>query len=169
MDILLSIGALALALVGIVGCVVPVIPGVVLGYVGLLCAWCTSYSHLSTSAVWIWLAVTVIVTAADYFLPGWMTRRFGGSRAGAMGATVGVIAGLFFVPWGVVFGPFIGAVAGELLNDRTDSAKAFRVGFGSFMAFIVGTGLKLAAAIGMFILILADTWAPFREWVGGLF
>lgn len=165
MDIFLSICALLLVFVGIVGCIVPIIPGVVLSYAGLLCAWCTSYSGLSSAAVWVWLAVTVAVSAADYFLPGWMTQRFGGSRAGAVGATVGVVAGLFFMPWGVVLGPFVGAVVGELLHDHSDTARAFRIGFGSFLAFIVGTGLKLAAAIGMFVLVVVDIWNPFKEWV----
>lgn len=169
MDILLALLALVLALAGIVGCIVPVIPGVVLGYAGLVCAWCASWSQLSAAALWMWLAVTVVVTLADYFLPGWMTRRFGGSRAGAIGATIGIFAGLLFVPWGIVVGPFVGAVVGELLHDRSDSGRAFRVGFGSFLAFIVGTGLKLAAAIAMFVLIVADTWAPFREWISGIF
>lgn len=169
MDILLALLALLFSLAGIVGCIVPVIPGVVLSYCGLLWAWGASWSQLSTTAVWLWLLVAVVVTLADYFLPGWMTRRFGGSRAGALGATVGVLVGLFFVPWGIVLGPFVGAVCGELLHDRTNADRALRVGFGSFLAFIVGTGLKLAAAVGIFFLILADTWTPFREWVSGIF
>lgn len=95
MDVLLSFLALLLSVVGIVGCIVPAIPGVIVSYVGLLCAWGASYSQFSGSAMLIWLAVTLAVTLSDYFLPGWMTRRFGGSRAGSIGATVGVFAGLF--------------------------------------------------------------------------
>ena len=169
MDTLLALLALILCLAGIVGCIVPVIPGVVLSYCGLLCAWAASSSQLSTSAVWLWLAVTVGVSLADYFLPGWMTRRFGGSRAGALGATVGVVVGLLFVPWGILLGPFVGAVCGELLHDRDNLDRALRVGFGSFLAFVVGTGVKLAAAVGILLLVLADTWAPFRERLVGLF
>lgn len=169
MDVLLSFLALLLSVIGIVGCIVPAIPGVIVSYVGLLCAWGASYSQFSGSAMLIWLAVTLAVTLSDYFLPGWMTHRFGGSRAGSIGATVGVFAGLFFGPVGIIAGPFVGAVAGELLNDRGDSAKAFRVGIGSFLAFIVGTGLKLVACIAMLTLVVADIWAPFKEWAAGLF
>lgn len=169
MDILLAGLALLFSLLGIVGCIVPVIPGVVLGYAGLLCAWGISGSQLADSAVWIWLAVTALVTLSDYFLPAWMTRRFGGSRAGAIGATVGIFAGLFFPPLGIVLGPFVGAVCGELLHDRDNLDKALRVGFGSFLAFIVGTGLKLAACLAMTALVVAELWSPFREWVVGLF
>ena len=94
MDITLSLLAFALSILGIIGCIVPALPGVVLSYAGLLCAYFTSYSQMSASALWLWLGVTVAVSVADYFLPAWMTRRFGGSRAGAIGATVGVGATL---------------------------------------------------------------------------
>ena len=94
MDIALSVAAFLLSIVGIVGCIVPALPGVVLSYAGLLCAYFTSYSSMSPAAIWLWLAITVAVSVADYFLPAWMTRRFGGSRSGAIGATVGVGATL---------------------------------------------------------------------------
>lgn len=170
MDIALSIFAFLLALLGIVGCIVPALPGVLLSYAGLLCAWFTSYSQMSTTALWLWLAVTVAVSVADYFLPAWMTRRFGGSRSGAIGATVGVFAGFFlFPPLGIILGPFVGAVLGELVNDRGDVPKAFLVGFGSFLSFIVGTGIKLAASVGMLIYITLDTYPVVREWFATTF
>ena len=113
MDITLSIAAFALSILGIIGCIVPALPGVALSYAGLLCAWFTSYSQMTSGAIWLWLAVTVAVSAADYFLPAWMTRRFGGSRSGAIGATAGVFAGFFlFPPVGIILGPFAGAVLG---------------------------------------------------------
>ena len=95
MDIALSVAAFLLSLIGIAGCILPVIPGVVLSYAGLLCAAMCSYSTLSSGVLWIFLAVTVVVSAVDYFLPAYMTRLFGGSRAGAIGATIGVVVGLF--------------------------------------------------------------------------
>ena len=93
MDITLSILAFVFTITGIVGCIVPALPGVVLSYAGLVCACLTSYSTIGGAALWTWLAITVAVSVIDYFLPAWMTRRFGGSRAGAIGATVGVFAG----------------------------------------------------------------------------
>lgn len=165
MDIALSIAAFILAILGIVGCIVPALPGVLLSFAGLLCAWFTSYSSMSATALWLWLAVVVVVSAADYYLPAWMTRRFGGSRAGAIGATVGVFAGFFFFPpVGIVLGPFAGAVLGELINDKQDVAKAFKVGFGSFLSFVVGTGLKLVVAIGILVHIATDTYPAVRDW-----
>lgn len=143
MDIALSIAAFLFSITGIVGCIVPIIPGVALSYVGLLCASFCSYSEISSATLWIWLAVTVAVSVIDYFLPGYFARLVGGTRAGSIGATVGMIAGFFAGGLvGVILGPFFGAVIGELIHDRSDSAKAFRSGFGSFLAFIAGTGLK---------------------------
>ena len=124
MDIALSVLAFLFTIVGIIGCIVPALPGVVLSYAGLLCAYFTSYSHMSASALWIWLAITVAVSVADYFLPAWMTRRFGGSRAGAIGATVGVFAGFFiFPPIGIILGPFVGAVAGNCSTTAGTSRR----------------------------------------------
>lgn len=170
MDILLSVAAFLLSAVGIVGCIVPGIPGVVLGYAGLLCASFCSYSRIPASLLWIWLGVTAAVTAADFVLPGCMTRLAGGTRAGVRGATVGMIVGFLCGGLvGVVLGPFVGAVAGELLHDRDASARAFRSGFGSFLAFAVGTGLKLAAAGWMTGYVWADTWPVVKSWFENVF
>ena len=170
MDIALSLLALLFTVVGIIGCIVPALPGVILSYAGLLCSWFTSYTTIGTSALWIWLAITIVVSVIDYYLPAWMTRRFGGSRSGAIGATVGVFAGFFlFPPFGIVLGPFFGAVIGELLHDKSDPAKALLIGLGSFLSFIVGTGLKVVAAVGMLIHVTADTYPAIRDWFATLF
>ena len=170
MDITLSILAFVFTITGIVGCIVPALPGVVLSYAGLVCACLPSYSTLGGAALWTWLALTVAVSVIDYFLPAWMTRRFGGSRAGAIGATVGGFAGFcLFPPLGIVLGPFFGAVLGELLHDKSDPGKALLVGIGSFLSFIVGTGIKLVAAVGMLLHVAADTYPVLREWAAGLF
>ncbi len=170
MDILLSISAFLLAILGIAGCIVPALPGTILSYGALLCACFTSYSQIGATALWVWLAVCVAVSVADYFLPAWMTKRFGGSRAGSIGATVGVFVGFFLLPpVGIILGPFLGAVVGELFNNRQDFAKALVVGCGSFLSFIVGTGIKLIASIGIFIHILADTWPALRNWLATVF
>ena len=157
MDVVLAISACLLAVLGIVGAVVPVLPGPLISFVGLLCAAATSGATTGASMLWTSAAVTAVVSLADYLLPGWMAKCFGGSRAGAVGATVGAIAGIFlFPPVGILLGPFVGAVAGELLHDSRDAAHALQVGMGSFLAFLLGTGLKLCFTIAMAVLILKE-------------
>ena len=87
MDIALSVAAFLLSIVGIVGCIVPALPGVVLSYAGLLCAYFTSYSSMSPAAIWLWLAITVAVSVADYF-PVSYTHLFGEQPEGEYGIIV---------------------------------------------------------------------------------
>lgn len=161
MDIFLSILAVILGIAGIIGSVVPVIPGVILGYAGLLCAFFRSGSVLSPTLMWIWLAAVIVISIVDYILPAYMTKLFGGSRAATIGATLGLIVGIFFTPIGMILGTFLGAVAGELLNTRNDIGQALKAGTGSFLSFIVGTGLKLTATIAMLFLVCRDIFAQF--------
>lgn len=157
MDILLAVGALLMALIGVIGCIVPVLPGPVLSYVALLCAYGCDGSEISTNALWVWAVATLVVSVVDYVLPGYLTKLFGGSRASVTGATVGVFAGfLIFPPIGIILCPFLGAVIGELMHDSRDVGRALLVGIGSFFAFVAGTGIKLAVSICMLILIVRD-------------
>lgn len=156
MDLFLAIMAILLAVIGAAGCIVPVLPGVVLSYAGLLCAFFREGSTLSATMLWIWLAVVAVVSLVDYFLPAYMTKIFGGSRPATIGATIGAIGGFFFGPIGIIAGPFIGALLGELMNNRNDLNRAIKVGLGSFLSFIVGTGIKLLAAFGILIYIFRD-------------
>ena len=170
MDIFLSIVAFLCCLVGIIGCIVPVLPGPVLSYAGLFCAYLCSYSTLTPATMWLWAGLTAAVTAVDYFLPGYMAKLFGGTRAGMIGATVGLIAGLLMGGLlGILLGPFMGAVLGELMHDRAEVGRAFVVGIGSFLSFFVGTGIKLVASIGMLTFVIADTWPALRTWFSTVF
>ena len=120
--------------------------------------------------MWMWLAVTVVVSVMDYLLPAYMARWFGGTKAGTRGALVGMVVGMIFfnIP-GIIFGPFVGAVAGELLHDSSDKAHALNVGFGSFLSFIVGTGVKLVVSVWMLAVVWADSFAAIKTWAGSIF
>lgn len=142
MDILLIIlGAICL-LTGIIGCVLPVLPGVPLAYVGILLLQLTERVQFSWQFLVIWAVVVVVVQALDYFVPAWGTKRFGGSKWGVWGSTIGMLIGLFFGVWGIILGPFIGAVVFELIDGK-NTRVALRAGWGSFVGLMTGTILKL--------------------------
>lgn len=158
----LAILALVCGAAGIVGAVLPVVPGPALAYFGMLCAHWTDASALTCGRMWLWGIITVAVTVADYILPAYFSRMFGGSRAGVIGATVGVFAGMLFMgPAGILIGPFAGAVAGELIRGRQDLGRAVKVGFGSLVSFFVGTGMKMAVAGFMMYYIWNDVHGVF--------
>ena len=144
MEILLIIFAFLLLAAGLLGAVIPGIPGPPLSFAGLLFVQWSGYGSFAAGFLWLWAAITVVVTLADYILPAWMARRFGGSRWAMIGSFLGLIAGIvFFPPIGLIIGPFLGALTGELIHNRSDSAKAIKVAFGAFLAFLLGTGIKL--------------------------
>jgi len=151
MEIVLIVLAFVLLVAGILGAFLPILPGPPLSFIGLLVMKWSGYGNFSPVFLWIWAGITVAVTVMDYFLPSIMAKRFGGSRAAAIGSFLGLVAGIFlFPPWGMIIGPFVGALVGELFHSRTDGKKAVKVALGAFLAFIVGSGAKLIASSVMF-------------------
>jgi len=158
MDILLiSIGFL-LMLVGILGSILPVLPGVPISWLGLLMI----YLAPSIPFDWVFLTITFILAALlyllDYIIPAIGTKRFGGSRYGMIGATLGLLAGFFFPPFGFIIGPFIGAFFGELLYTKTRH-NALRAAFGSFVGFLASVFMKLMATFIYLGLFIYKVWA----------
>lgn len=149
MDIFLAVVAALCLLAGLAGCILPVLPGVPLAYIGLLLLQLTDRVQFSTAFLLIWAGVTVLVQVLDYVVPAWGTRRFGGSKLGVWGSTVGLLVGMFFGPWGIVLGPFLGALLFELFDGKALKA-AVKAGFGSFVGLLGGTILKLICC-GMMI------------------
>jgi len=147
MDILLIIAGALFLILGLVGCILPILPGVPLAYAGMWLLHATDKVQFSGRFLLIWGVVTIVVQILDVVIPVWGTKVMGGSKAGVWGSTIGLVAGLFFGPWGIVFGPFVGAVAGEILANRTDDAmslgQVLKAGAGSFVGLMTGTVMKL--------------------------
>lgn len=136
-------------ILGILGCVLPVIPGPPLSFIGLLLLHFSRFAEFSPGFLLIYGSVAVIVTVLDYIVPLWGTRKFGGSKAGVWGAGIGLVLGLiFFPPLGIIIGPFAGAVIGESVSGKK-AGDAFRAGLGSLLGFMLGVGLKLGASLLM--------------------
>ena len=144
-DYVLLILGIILMLLGIIGCLVPILPGPPISYLGLIMLHVSRFGQFSTNVLIALGAVAIVVTILDYIVPIWGTRKFGGSKYGMRGATVGLIIGLFLGPVGIILGPLIGAIVGELIF-KDDMKYAIKAGFGSLLGFLTGIGLKLAAS-----------------------
>ena len=161
MEILIAVFAIALLVAGVVGAFIPIIPGPLLSYIGLLFMQWSGYGNFSRAFLWIWAGITVAVILMDYILPSLMTKRFGGSRAAAIGSFLGLVAGIiFFPPWGMLAGSFLGAFFGELIHNRADGIKALKVAIGAFLAFITGFGAKLTVSLVMLFFSVMAIFKP---------
>ena len=144
----LSVGWVLVA-AGMVGCVVPVVPGPILSYCALLCLLGTS--HAPTVAVLVTFGVvTIIATVLDYVVPALGAKKFNCSKLGIVGCAIGTVIGIAFFPLGLLLGPFLGAVIGELIAGKP-LGKSFWGGIGAFVGFLAGTILKLVACSTMAI------------------
>ena len=156
LDIILTLLGALLVILGIVGCVLPVLPGVVLSYAGILCLHFTSYVQFSVAFLIAWAIVVVIVEVLDYFVPIWGTKTFGGGKKGSVGCTIGILLGIFLIPpWGLIIFPFVGAVVGELIDQKEMSA-ALKAGVGAFVGFVAGTLMQLVVAIILAFLFVRE-------------
>ena len=156
MDILITICAILCGIIGVLGAVLPVLPGPALSFVGMVLAYFNGGDTITERMLWIWGIVTIVVSILDYILPGYFSKIFGGTKAGITGATIGVFVGVFMGPLGIILGPFVGAVIGELLHEKKNLNKAITVGFGSLLSFLVGSGVKLILAGFMLYYIIID-------------
>jgi uncharacterized protein YqgC (DUF456 family) len=142
LDITWSVLGGILMVVGLVGCFLPIIPGPPLSYFGLIVLQFKEQAPFSTKFLIIWAVVVIAVTALDYVVPAYGTKKFGGTKYGIWGCTIGLIVGLWMGPIGIILGPFLGALIGELIGGKS-SDVAFKAALGSFVGFLVGTLLKL--------------------------
>jgi uncharacterized protein len=149
MDYFLLVLAFILIITGLLGCVLPVLPGPPFSFLGLLLIHFKRFADFSNLFLLITAAVAIIVTLLDYIVPIWGTKKFGGTKAGQWGATIGMIIGMIFLgPLGLILGPLLGAIIGESINGAK-SEHALKAGLGAFLGFLLGVGLKLAASIYM--------------------
>lgn len=147
-DYILLISGIILMILGIIGCLVPVLPGPPLSFLGIVLLHISRFGHFDRPTLITLGVIAVAVTIMDYIVPVWGTKRFGGSKYGTRGATVGLIIGLFLGPMGIIIGPMLGAFVGEMIF-KDDLRYAVRAGFGSLIGFLTGIGLKLAASFVM--------------------
>ena len=159
MDIFLLLLGFVFILLGIVGSFLPILPGPITGWVGLLLLHLTSTIEQDWTFLGITLAVAIFVWLIDYVIPALGTKKYGGSKYGVYGTTIGLICGLIFLgPLGIIIGPFAGAFLGEMIYDSKDSNRALKAAFGSFVGFLFSTGIKFIVSLIYAGLYISIAW-----------
>ncbi len=160
MDIFLVIVAALFMLLGIIGSMLPILPGPLTSWIGLLIFHLTDAVPMNWTFLGITLAIAILVWLLDYIIPALGTKKFGGSKAGMVGTTIGLLVAIFFPIFGVfgiIVWPFIGAYVGELLN-KSNSDKALKAAFGSFLGFLTSTFIKFVVAVIYLGLFIVKFW-----------
>ena len=159
MDIfLLTIGFLFVML-GLIGSFLPVLPGPLTSWLGLLILYFTSIVPMNYTFLGITLAIAILIWILDYIIPAIGTKRFGGSTYGVYGTTIGLLIGLFSpIPLGILIGAFLGAFIGEILHDKTNTKRAFKASIGSLLGLITSATIKFTVALVYAVLFFMKVW-----------
>ncbi len=157
MDLVLIIIGIILVIAGLLGAVLPGLPGPPLSFIALVMLQFTSKEPFGMNFLIIMGVIMAVIVVLDYVIPVYGTKKFGGSKKGVWGSTIGLIVGLFVLPplgivigpfgiLGIILGPFVGAYIGERMDNK-DSNTAMRAAVGSFIGFLAGTFIKVVYSI----------------------
>lgn len=151
---------LSLMTAGLIGCVLPILPGHLIILIGAIAHWLMlgDGSGLKWWSLVVLVLVMVISQTFEFISGAAGSKLFGGTRWGAAGALIGSIAGLFFLPFGLLLGPLIGAVACELLFAKKQTRPAVVSGVGSVVGTLAGMGFKIVVGVLMIGWFLADVF-----------
>lgn len=162
MDLILLVLGLILCLIGILGSFLPIIPGPVTSWLGILLLYSTSTVEFNLNFILITFTVATSVGFLDYIIPILGVKKLGGTRSGQIGTMIGLILCLILLgPIGIIIGPFIGALLGEMSTNKSfqDSLKP---AFGSFIGVIAGSIIKFLISLS-FLFFYIDIFWGYRE------
>lgn len=155
LQILLLILSIILCIGGILGAIIPILPGPLLSFGGLLIFFFTSYSNISLSYLIIMGVLMVILSIADNFISPYFAKKAGGSKSAFIGSLIGLVMGaIFFPPFGMFIGAFIGALVGEFTKSGKIDTKEIKIAFGAFIGVLLSSGLKLIYSIWIILNII---------------
>ncbi len=149
--VFIALGAIMI-IVGIIGCIVPGMPGTPLCWGALMLGYFVQWADVKILALIIFGVLTIIVEILNNFVPSIFAKKSGGSKAGSTGATVGVLLGVCtgnFI--GILLGPFLGALVGELIHDHSQFKQALKSAWFSFLGFLAGSGLRLIVSLSIVV------------------
>lgn len=149
METLLYLLAVALILAGLVGIILPVMPGMLLVWGGLMVgAYADGYEHIGWFPCVVVTVIAVVSISADIVGTKYGTEKVSASQWATYGAILGSIVGLFFGPWGLLLGPFVGGALGELLYSK-DHKQALKAGLGAWLGILISSAMKYVLAFSM--------------------
>ena len=156
--ILYAIVCSILMVVGLIGVVLPGLPGVPLAWLGLfIYALGTGFDRISIITTVVFFIVMLFTLSLDFLAPILGAKKYKASKYGLIGAFLGFVAGIIvFGFWGIIFGPLVGALLGELIAKR-EPGQAFRSALGALTGFFMGTLFKIViilVMIGFFVVSL---------------
>jgi uncharacterized protein YqgC (DUF456 family) len=155
-SLFLWISGVILTVTGLAGLLLPVVPGAPLLFLGLLFgAWAEDFQYIGVGTLLLLAGMAALTYVVEVVASVLGVKKYGGSGRAMAGAVIGGIVGLFFGIPGILLGPFVGAVAGELSLQRSLD-QAGRAGFGTVVGLAIGVAGKLAigiAMVGLFLLI----------------
>ncbi|MBP5487755.1 MAG: DUF456 domain-containing protein [Bacteroidales bacterium] len=152
MSTVIAILAVLAGIIGIAGSILPGLPGPPVSWVGLMLLYFwgngtdKAGDPMSLTFLLVWLAITIVVCIIDYVVPAYFTRVTGGSKVAGRGAIIGLIAGMFIPPVGIILGTLAGAFLAEYLVSRKSGWQSTKSAVGALFGFIFGTGIKLIAS-----------------------
>lgn len=145
--LLISLG-FVLCLVGIIGSFLPVLPGPPISWLGLLLLYLAPDIPINYTILGITFGIAAIISVLDYIIPAYGTKRFGGSKYGMIGTSVGLVVGILSpIPLGFLIGAFLGAFLGELIFNKSHHQQALKAATGSFIGFIGSSFLKFVCCL----------------------
>ena len=158
MEYFLLILGLLLTIVGIIGSLLPALPGPPISWVGILLLYFCPGMETNYWLLGITLVIAVVIGILDYVIPAKGTKYFGGSSYGIWGTNIGLVIGIFApIPFGFLIGPFVGALIGELIYNSSEGKRALKAATGSFLGFLAGTFMKVLVSflfLGLFVVLV---------------
>lgn len=165
MEYLLLMLSMLLLIGGLVGSVLPALPGLPVSWLGILCLYLTKGVEVNHPILWVSFIVMIAVSILDYVIPAQGTKKFGGSKYGVWGTNIGLVVGILApIPFGFLIGPFVGALVGELIYNSSDQKRALKAAMGSLIGFLASTFLKVIVSFVFIGLGLKIVWDNSKVW-----
>jgi uncharacterized protein YqgC (DUF456 family) len=153
-EILIFVFSIGLIIVGLIGSFLPILPGPPIAWLGLLIYHIWGKNEVSPPLLWGSFIAVVLIQVLDYLLPFWGAKKMGASNYGTWGSVIGGVLGIFAGPFGIILGPFFGALIGEWIFRGKLDGLCLKAAWGTFFGFLAGTALKVIFCIWLLVQLI---------------